>query len=113
MSVTITLPGDLEALLRRAASAQNRTTEAVALDILREALLEAEDNVPTIDDIVAFLRAAPPTSANFRPARGSLAAALAETKDAEFDRASWEAAWSQAEAEIAALSEDDEQTQGR
>jgi hypothetical protein len=108
MSVTITLPDDLGVLLRRAASAQDRQAEAVALDILRAAL-----DTPTIDDVIAYLRAAPPNPANFRPARGSLAEALAVRKDAEFDLASWEAAWSQAEVEIAALSRDDEYEQGQ
>lgn len=104
MSLTITLPADLALLLSRAASAQDRPAEVVAIDILRATLLQSD--TATIDDVIAFLRAAPPNPANFRPARGSLAEILAKQRDAEFDHAPWEAEWAQAVAEIAVLSED-------
>jgi plasmid stability protein len=106
MSVTINLPADLEVLLRRTASAQERSAEDVAIEILRAALLEEQE--PTLDEVVARIRSTPPNPAVIRPAQGSLAEALAETKNADFDLATWQAAWSQVEEEMAAITQADE-----
>lgn len=106
MSVTIHLPADLEALLRQTASAQARSAEDVAIDILRAALLE--DELPTPEEVVARIRAIPPNPAIVRAAQGSLAEALAETEDADFDLAVWQADWARVEAEMAAIERADE-----
>jgi cell pole-organizing protein PopZ len=88
-------------MLYLAASVQDRSIEAVVIDLLREAFVD--DTLPTLDEVVARIRALPPNPANFRPASGSLAEFLAERKDSEFDLAAWEAEWAQVEAEMEAI----------
>ena len=75
MATTITLPENLEAQLQQQAAAQHRSVEAVALDILRETL-DAKMPVPTVEDVVAKIKATSPNPHNIRPANGSLATAL-------------------------------------
>ncbi len=111
MQMTIELPDDLEAPLRRVAQAQHRSAQDVALDILRAGLL---DNLPELDTIVADIRAAAPNPAALRPARGSLLAALDDAPaDNDLDLAAWQDAWTSAEAEMAALSQADDRAEGR
>lgn len=116
MPVTLTLPDDLEAPLRRAADAQQRSAEEVALDILRAGLLDAPDDGDELDlaAVVAAIRALPPNPHALRPGRGSLADALAEMiTDEPFDLAGWEAAWAAVEAEMAATTRADDRAEGR
>ncbi len=111
MQMTIELPDDLEAPLQRAARAQQRSAQDVALDILRAGLL---DEASELDAIVADIRATTPNPMALRPARGSLLAALADAPaDNDLDLAAWQDAWSSAEAEIAALSQADDHAEGR
>lgn len=116
MQVTITLPDDLERPLRRAADAQHRTAEEVALDILRAGLLDAPDDRDALDlaAVVAAIRATPPNPHGVRLARGSLADALAEmVPDQSFDLTAWEAAWAAVEDEMAALTRANDRAEGR
>jgi hypothetical protein len=115
MSVTITIPADLEPQLRRAADAQHRTEEEVALDILRAGLGDEPDGGDELDlaAVVAAIRALPPNPRAIRPGHGSLAAALADKITSEpFDLAAWEADWAAAEAELAALARADDRAEG-
>ena len=115
MQVTIVVPDDLEAPLRKAAVAQHRTAEEVALDILRAGLRgEAVEGIALdLDAVVAAIRALPPNPLAIRPGRGSLADALADkSTDEPFDLATWEAQWAAAEVEIAALARDDDRAEG-
>lgn len=115
MEVTITLPDGLERHLRRAADAQGRTTEEVALEILRGALLAEPDDrdEPNLDVLVATIRATPPNPNAVRPARGSLADALADMiPDESFDLADGEAAWVVVEDEMASLTRADDRAEG-
>lgn len=122
MPMTLTLPGELAALLRRAAAAQGRTTEEVALDILRAGLPdEPADGARDLDDhdfdldaVVAAIRVLPRNPQAMRPGRGSLANALADKlTDEPFDLAAWEADWAAVEAEMAARERADDRAEGR
>lgn len=111
MSVTITIPADLETQLRREADIQRRSTQEVALDILRTALL---GEPPTLDMVVADIRAAPPNPAALRLAHGTLLDALANvSEDEPLDVATWQEAWAKVETELALLAQADEATEGR
>lgn len=111
MPVTLTVPDDLEAQLRRVADAQHRSAEEVAVEILRTALL---DESLVLDTAVSGIRATAPNPAGIRPARGALLDALPVGEaDGSLDIASWEAAWAAAEAEMAALTHADDRAEGR
>jgi plasmid stability protein len=112
MTVTITLPDDLAERLLSRAAARRRPAEEVALDLLRAAL-RAEPSAPEIEAVVARIRAAAPNPIGLRPARGALADALAEEGDDAFDVAAWRTAWSEVEAELAAIAEADDRDEGR
>lgn len=116
MRVVLTIPDDLEAPLRRAAAARQRTAEEVALEILRDGLLDVPDAGDERDlaAVVAAIRATSPDHHAARPARGSLADALADrTPDEGFDLAAWQAAWAAVEAEMAAMTRADDRAEGR
>ena len=112
MIVTITLPDDLAARLQLRAAAQHRPAEEVALALLRAALL-AEPAAPALAEVVAHIRAAAPNPTGLRVARGALADALAKEEAADLDVAAWQAAWSAAEAEMAAIENAADQAEGR
>jgi hypothetical protein len=115
MPMIIKLLDELAASLQRAADAQHRTTEDVALDILRVGLLAAPDesDEPELAAVVAAIRALPPNPRAIRPGRGSLAAALADKiTDEPFDLAAWEADWAAVEVELAALARADSHATG-
>ncbi|HEU5330005.1 MAG TPA: hypothetical protein VFU78_18090 [Thermomicrobiales bacterium] len=111
MPKTITLPDELAASLSRLAADQHRTMEEVVFFFLREALLA---EAPELDAVVASIRAAAPNPATLRPARGALAVALTDAPaEDRLDPAVWQVAWAAAEAEMAALTEADDRTEGR
>lgn len=98
------------------ADAQHRAAEEVALDILREALLDAPSGGDELDlaTVVAAIRALPPNPRSLRPGQGSLADALAPSaSDESFDLAAWEADWAAVETEMAATTRADDRAEGR
>ena len=116
MSVTITIPADLEPQLRRAADAQHRTAEEVALDILRDGLRDESDSGNDLDleGVVAAIRALPPNPLALRPGRGSLLEVLTdEPTDEPFDLAAWQREWAAVEEEMAATTRADDRAEGR
>lgn len=112
MTVTITLPDDLAAWLRPRAASLGRPVEEVALDLLRSALL-AEPASPTLEEVVARIRATAPNPAAVRQARGALADALVDETEDALDVAAWQAAWTTVEAELAAITDADDRAEGR
>jgi plasmid stability protein len=108
MSETITLPSDIVTMLRQAASTEERSTEELAIEVLRAALID--DAVPTPEEVVARIRALPHNPANIREAQGSLADVLDDGESRDFDLASWQADWARVEAEMAAIELADEQS---
>jgi plasmid stability protein len=122
MPMTLTLPDELAALLQPAATAQGRTMEEVALDILRAGLpdkwvggaRDRDDLDLDFDAVVAAIRALPRNPQAVRPGRGSLADALADKlTDEPFDLAAWEVEWAVVEAEMAARERADDRAEGR
>jgi hypothetical protein len=102
MSITITLPDEVQAQLQRAAESQRRSLEELAQDILANAA-EAESAAPTAEEIVAKIRATPPNPTSFVAATASLAAALRNAPhDPDFNLAAWEHEWASVEFHIKA-----------
>ncbi len=110
MSVTITLPGNLEAALRSAAKARESSIEDLAAALLGNAIKAAL--APSPEDVVAEIRAA--GSATAHPAKGSLAEALRSAPDdPDFELETWRREWSAVEAEMTALSQANDLAEGR
>ena len=100
MTVTITLPHNLEAQLKQKAQTQKLSLEEMVLDILGKALTK-ESSLSTPENVVARIQALPPHKQNLRPASGSLADALRQaSNDTEFDLEQWKAEWAEVEAEM-------------
>ncbi len=110
MSVTITLPRNLEAELQSAAEARKSSIEELALALLGNAIKAAL--APSPEDVVAEIRAASPATAH--PADGSLAEALRSAPDdPDFELEAWRREWSAVEAEMTALTLANDLTEGR
>ncbi len=110
MSITITLPRNLEAELKSAAKARKSSIEELALALLGNAIKTILS--PSPEDIVAEIRAAGPATAHL--ANGSLAEALRSApEDPEFELETWRREWSTAEAEIKAVSRANDLAEGR
>ena len=75
MSITITLPDEVQLQLQRAAEVQQRSVEEVAVDILSGAM-EMDAALPTPEEVVARIRAIRPNPQAVRAATGSLAEVL-------------------------------------
>ena len=103
MSITITLPEEIEARLQRKAETQQRSVEEVAIDLLNS-IVEQDESVPRLGEIVRKIQGTPPDPHNIRPAEGSLAAALRNApEDPDFALVVWEREWAAAEAEMQAI----------
>lgn len=113
MATTITLPDSLEAQLQQQAKVQRRSLEAVALDLLREAL-DATSNYPSVEDVVAKIKATEPNAGAIRPAQGSLADILRRASGpVDFDLEQWNKAWAAVEQEMRAMNRTDDLDEGR
>ncbi len=114
MSVTITLTDPLAEQLRIRAGRQHLRLEDFALDILKNALTPAMQDVPTPEDVVAKIQATPPNPKNIHSATGSLLEALRNAPDyPDFDLKSWEKKWSDAEREMKAMTRANDIAEGR
>ncbi|MFN8491551.1 MAG: hypothetical protein U0350_28395 [Caldilineaceae bacterium] len=101
--MTITLPDELANQLQKTAEAQQLSVEETAALILRSAL-QNEHFFPTLEQVVAKIKATPPNPLSIRPAQGSLADALRNAPhDPEFNLANWTRQWEAVEAEIRAM----------
>jgi hypothetical protein len=113
MSLNITLPDKIEALLRRRAKAKKIPVEQLALGILINAL-EAEGSFPEPGEVVARIRATPPNPRSVRPATGSLAEALRNApEDPDFDLAAWNQAWAAVETNMKTVTRANDIAEGR
>ena len=113
MSLTITLPEPLTLALQTRAAQEHKSVVDLALKLLADAL-EEDDDFPTLEEIVAQIKATPPNPQMIHPAQGSLADALASLpKDPDFDLVTWQQQWEQFEAELKALDRADAQREGR
>ena len=110
MSVTITLPRNLETELRIAAEARRSSIEELALALLGQAVKAVF--APSPEDVVGEIRAAGP--ATVPSAGGSLAEALRSApEDPDFELGAWRRGWSAVEAEMAALTRANDLAEGR
>ncbi|MDP9312440.1 MAG: hypothetical protein M3R24_16410 [Chloroflexota bacterium] len=112
MTTTITVPDTLAIQLQQRAKVQQRSIEEVALDILRDALTETA--LPSLDAVVANIKATAPNPRNIRPAQGSLADVLRRApKNDAFDLDLWQKDWAAVEAEMRAVTQADDLAEGR
>ena len=113
MSITITLPDDVQAQLQRSAELQRRSLEEVALDILASAA-GAGPAVSTPEDVVARIRATPRNPTSVVAATGSLATALRNAPlVSDFNLGVWERNWAAVELQIRATTRDNDIAEGR
>jgi hypothetical protein len=113
MSITITLPDDVEAQLQRAADSQRRSLEEVAADILANAA-GAGTAASTPEEVVARIRATPPNPKSIVAATSSLATALRNAPHApDFNLGVWEREWAAVESQIRGTTRANEIAEGR
>jgi plasmid stability protein len=110
--MTITLPDDLAERLRRQATQQAQSAEAIAVALLR-AGLETDDDVLELEHVISRIREAAPNPRAVRHARAGLDTVLGEANDSRFDVEAWQAAWSRVEAEMAAIEAADDDREPR
>jgi plasmid stability protein len=114
MSVTITLTDPLAEQLRIRAKRQHLQVEELVFTILKNALQPANQNVLTPEEVVAKIKATPPTPKNIRPATGSLLEALRNAPDyPDFDLETWEKEWADVEREMKAVTRANALAEGR
>lgn len=102
MTLLIDLPKSTEKNLREAARRQQLSPERLAAQILEDAL--APDPFPTLEEVVAKIKALPIKPENVRLATGSLGDLLAsDPEDVEFDLEGWQQEWDKVEAEMKAM----------
>ncbi|MEZ4770392.1 MAG: hypothetical protein R2844_18445 [Caldilineales bacterium] len=112
MTTTIALPDELEARLRQEANEKHLSLEEFALGILTESL-DRDPEFPTLDEVVAWIKAMPPARHGLRPASGSLAEALRSgPDDPEFDLGRWQTDWARVEAEMGTLTRQNDIAEG-
>lgn len=112
MTLLIDLSDTLERQLHREAKMRQRTPEQVVVEILARAF--AEDQTPTVAEVVARIKATPPNPAMITLPQGSLADALRNgPTDPAFDLPAWEAEWAQAEEVLKRINRLDDITEGR
>ncbi len=100
MPITLTLPAELEKNLQARAAAQQISLAELIVDILASVVA---DDFPSLEEVVAEIRALPPHPAAIRPATGSLADLLENApEDPEFDLQTWTQQWNAIEMEMKA-----------
>ncbi len=113
MTVTITLPDEIETHLKRKARMQYLSVEELALEILSNAL-EMQESFPSPEEVVAKIKATSPDPRGIRLASGSLAEALRHAPDdPDFDMATWSREWAAVEAEMQAMTRAGAVAEGR
>ena len=104
MTLTITLPEPLTLALKNRAAQERKSVVDLALKLLADAL-EADEDFPTLQEIVAQIKATPPDpDAIHSPEDSLLQLLLASPADPNFNLPEWEQEWSRAEAEMKAIS---------
>lgn len=112
MTLTIILPEDLEKRLKREATAHDLSLEEYALGLLDNALEQIES--PTLETVVANIKAIPPNPNSIRAATGSLAEALQSgPTDLDFDLEQWSREWDSVESEMNQATRSNDEAEGR
>lgn len=111
MTLLIDLPKSTEENLRDAARRQHLSPEQLAALILEDAL--APDPFPTLEEVVAKIKALPTKPENVRPATGSLLDLLAsDPEEVDFDLEGWQQEWDKVEAEMKAIERENSLAEG-
>lgn len=114
MTITLELPNNLALQLQKRAEVQHRPIEDIAISILSEAFNEPPKPSPSLEEVVASIKATRGNPQSIRPAQGSLARALRETPpNLEFDLSEWTQQWTLIEAELRATNQADDFAEGR
>ncbi len=114
MPVTIALPDDLTQRLQTEAANRQLSLDELVVDVLVNAFEHEQDDVPTLDQVVAEIRAIGPNPASFHPATQSLADLLLNAPDdPSFDLEKWNREWTMAEAEMKAITQANALAEGR
>lgn len=104
MNLTITLPEPLTLALKQRAAQEHKPPVDLALKLLADALEEEED-FPTLEEIVAQIKATPPDPSAIHPPQESLLQLLLDSPpDPNFNLQEWEQEWGHVEAEMKAIS---------
>lgn len=113
MSMVIRLPQELENRLKREADARALPAEELALVILDHAL--EEETEPTLEEVVAKIKALPPNPDSIQYPTGSLEDYLrnAPLEPTDFDAEQWEKEWAEIEAEMKRIDREDDIAEGR
>jgi hypothetical protein len=114
MLVTIALPDDLTQRLQTEADNRQLSLDELVIDVLVNALEYEQDDDPTLDQVVAEIKAMEPNPASFHPATQSLADLLINAPDdPSFDLEEWNREWAAAEAEMKAITHANDLAEGR
>ncbi|HET7089668.1 MAG TPA: hypothetical protein VFL17_13550 [Anaerolineae bacterium] len=99
MSSMISIPDDLTKKLRAKADERHVPLDALVVDILTDAVESQEQDYPSLEEVVAEIKATPRDPANFQPASESLAEWLARSPvDPSFNAEVWNREWAGVEA---------------
>ena len=114
MSITITLTDPLAEQLRIRATRQHLQLEEFVFILLKNVLQPANQDILAHEDVVAKIKATPPTLKNIRPATSSLLETLRHAPDyPDFDLEAWEKQWINVEWEMKARTRANDIAEGR
>jgi len=102
--VTIALPDGLTKRLQVEADNRQLSLDELAIDVLANALDIKQEIYPSVEQVIAEIKAMEPNLTGFHPATQSLADLLSHAPDdPNFDLEEWNREWKIAEAEIKAM----------
>ena len=114
MSIMISLPDKLAHNLQTRAEAVQLSLDELVTDLLIKLLEPEADDYPTLEEVVARIKATPPNPANIHPPTASLAELLSQApEDPEFDLETWTSNWDKIEAEMKARDRANDIAEGR
>jgi predicted DNA-binding protein len=134
-TLTVQLPDELRLRAEKIVAQRGDTIEHLIRELLEEYLEQAEhlevasngdahisdndlsndqDDYPSLEEIVAKIKATPSDPSNIHPATQSLAELLAASpEDPSFDLEEWNREWATVEAEMKAITRANDRAEGR
>jgi hypothetical protein len=114
MTITVALPDELAHDLQNRAEQMNIGLDELVAGLLTDALAGETEDYPTLEEVVARIKATPSNPASIRLATGSLAEALQNAPDdPDFDLETWTRQWAAVEAEMKAITRANDIAEGR
>jgi len=112
---TVILPEELTRKLQVKADDHQQSLDQLVVDLLTTVLEEENDPWPSLEEIVAKIKATPSDPSSIHPATESLADLLRQgpEPDPNFDAAEWDRQWAAIEAEMDAMNRADDIAEGR